>query len=416
MKTSVLKVGLGFCLLTAVAVRRAPRTFYRLPAVRAASPGPAESCNASKDLVVQALERLRADASRNDIEDANELLKRASDLCGEAGEAWYYRSVVETKLGHAPTAEYAMRRARMFPSDAMSESANPFVLSTTKKGSVGPIREKYALVIGVGRFSDTKIPTLRYPAADAQAFGDLLTGHALGFKPENVRVVRDEGANLRNIKEGLNWLARSAQPEDLVVVYVASHGSGRSDDVAGASYVMAHDTDVGAFEKTDSLFATALPMVELANVVATRVRAQRTAVFLDTCYSGAAAGAGSKLVAPGIAAASVSKQTLDHLSQGAGRVIFAASRTDQRSQESDELKHGYFTYYLLEALREHPQMQLSQIFGYVEQHVSAKVEADYKIYGLHQNPVMNRSSDDSDFALGLQPGASVAALRTDERR
>src|ERR1035438_5722181 len=56
-----------------------------------------ESCGAGKDLVVQALERLQADSSRSQLVDANELLKRASDLCSESGDAWYYRSLVEAR-------------------------------------------------------------------------------------------------------------------------------------------------------------------------------------------------------------------------------------------------------------------------------------------------------------------------------
>ncbi len=48
------------------------------------------------------------------------------------------------------------------------------------------------------------------------------------------------------------------------------------------------------------MYATAYPMVELANAVATRMKALRTAVFLDTCYSGGAAGAGGTATsAPG---------------------------------------------------------------------------------------------------------------------
>src|ERR1039457_6921620 len=87
-------------------------------------------CGAGVDLVVQALEKMRADSSNDELQDANQLLKRAAELCGELGDAWYYRSLVERKLGHAAVADFAMRQAQKFPSDASGEQANPFVLST----------------------------------------------------------------------------------------------------------------------------------------------------------------------------------------------------------------------------------------------------------------------------------------------
>jgi len=49
--------------------------------------------------------------------------------------------------------------------------------------------------------------------------------------------------------------------------------------------------------------------------------------------------------------ANVSGAFLERLSQGRGRVILTASDANEVSVEKDELKHGVFTYYLLEALR-----------------------------------------------------------------
>jgi len=82
------------------------------------------------DLVVQALEKMRADSSNDELQDADQLLKRASELCGELGDAWYYESLVERKLGRPAVADFAMRQAVKFPSDASAEQANPFVLAT----------------------------------------------------------------------------------------------------------------------------------------------------------------------------------------------------------------------------------------------------------------------------------------------
>ncbi|HEY5382492.1 MAG TPA: hypothetical protein VIJ65_09560 [Acidobacteriaceae bacterium] len=94
-------------------------------------------CGAGKDLVVQALERVQADSGPGQLEDANQLLKRAIELCSDLGEAWYHRSLVESKLGHAPVAAYAMRQAQMVPSDALTERLAPFVLAAPRWSARG---------------------------------------------------------------------------------------------------------------------------------------------------------------------------------------------------------------------------------------------------------------------------------------
>ena len=45
-------------------------------------------CGAGVDLVVQALEKVKADSKPDQLEDANQLLKRATELCAELGDAW----------------------------------------------------------------------------------------------------------------------------------------------------------------------------------------------------------------------------------------------------------------------------------------------------------------------------------------
>jgi Caspase domain len=385
-------------------------------------------CGAGVDLVVQALEKMRADSSASELGDANQLLKRASELCGELGDAWYYRSLVERKLGHASVADFAMRQAKQFPSDASAEQANPFVLAspllraaggrrgidgtgTPSAGTPGHPADRWALIVGIGSFADKNIEPLHYTQSDAQSFQDALLDPKIGhFKAANVHSLMNDQATRKNIMIQLNWLARSAGPDDMVVVYVATHGSSRDVDTADVNYIITHDTEIGPGQNPDpdTLYATALPMVDISNAIATRVKARRAAIFLDTCYSGNAASKNVKLIAPGIANSSPSAATLDHIKQGAGRMVFAASGTEQESLESEALKHGLFTYFLVEALRtQGGSAPLSKIFDYTQKHVAERAASEFRQYHLQQNPVMSRSEDDTDFALGPAAGAAA---------
>jgi uncharacterized caspase-like protein len=381
-------------------------------------------CGAGQDLIVQALEQITPQTGNDAFENALQLLKSALAECPELGDAWYYRSLVERRLGHDALANYAMDKARFNSSEALDQGLNPLVLATPASRGIeaegvdtpvpaappvkpGPVQQKWALVVGIGHFTDTKIPQLNYTGADATAFATALKDPTIGgFPADNVHVLTDEQATTKNIKEELNWIARHAQPNDLVVIYVATHGTPRTTDTAGgANYLITYDTEVyngGALDE-DALYATAYPMVELADAVSSRMKALRTAVFLDTCYSGGAAGSQPST---SLANTAPSGAMLSHMSDGTGRIVMAASEVNEESLESSQLKHGYFTYFLLQALKSGKgQTPLSQVYSSVAQQVSQSVSSQ----GMHQHPVMNRSSADADFALRTPPAATASA-------
>ncbi len=384
-------------------------------------------CGAGQDLVVQALERINPQSGSDAFEDALQLLKSALAECPELGDAWYYRSLVEKRLGHDALANYALDKARFNGSEALDQGLNPLVLSTPASRGIeaegsetpipvappvkpGPVQQKWALVVGIGHFTDTQIPQLNYTGADATAFAAALKDSSIGaFPADNVHVLTDDQATTKNIKEELNWIARHAQPNDLVVIYVATHGTPRTTDSAGgANYLITYDTEVysGGKLDEDALYATAYPMVELANAVSTRMKALRTAVFLDTCYSGGAAGDNGSQPSAALANTAPSGAMLAHMSDGTGRIVMAASEVNEESLESSQLHHGYFTYYLLQALKSGKgATPLSQVYASVAEQVSQTVSSQ----GMHQHPVMNRSSADADFALRAADSSSAKA-------
>jgi uncharacterized caspase-like protein len=142
------------------------------------------------------------------------------------------------------------------------------------------------------------------------------------------------------------------------------------------------------------------------------MKALRTAVILDTCFSGTATAGGGKLMGAGIANAAPSHGMLDRMSQGTGRIVLAASSENEESMESPQLQHGYFTYFLLQDLKTGNGLTpLSQIYSSLAQQVTQKVKADGRKEQqlLDQHPVMSRSSEDADFALGLATAAPAAS-------
>lgn len=360
-----------------------------------------ERCGLGKDLMVRALERIRPGSGVDDLESALQLLKHATEQCSSLGDAWYYRSLVETRLGHQTQARYALDKAKMFAAEALEENADPFVLATPSTGeNAGPpgeVRDKWALVIGVGKFEEARL-NLDYTTKDARDFAAALSDPSYGrFRKDHVHLLLDQEATTRNIKTELNLIARSAGRDDLVLIYLASHGSARESDVGGVNYVITYDTDVG---DPDSLYATALPMVELVNVVRNRVKSRRAVVILDTCHSGGALVAGARgFKVSGVNPSAASEETLNGLRQGEGRAVITSSRIDESSYESAKLHNGYFTFYLIRALMENQGLSpISQVYSTVRDSVAAKVFADLHV---HQTPVMSLSDQVADIVLGV---------------
>jgi Caspase domain len=364
-------------------------TILGLPATGAtAQERELDQCNLSKDLVVQALERVKT-GTKDEAEDGLQLLKHATEVCASNGDAWYYRSVFEKQRGQQVNVQYALEKAKKFGSEAMQQGANPFHLATAPadSNSVGPLGEKWALVVGISRFQDKHLSRLNFASKDAKDFNTLLLDPNVGrFKPENVHALTEGQVTARELKIELNWLARNAQPNDLVVIFLSSHGTPRNRDTAEVNYIATTETET---EPEDNLYATAFPMVEISDVVRTRIKAQRTVIFLDTCHSGAAAAA--------LKDAAASDQALDRIRQGVGRAIVTSSSPEEQSFEGKPYDNGYFTHFLLEALRKNDgHDSIEQVYSSLKLNVSkAATSIERK-----QNPVFSKSEHGAEIVIG----------------
>src|SRR5262249_33730358 len=137
----------------------------------------------------------------------------------------------------------------------------------------GFVREKYAVIVGVGKFKDPNIPTLNYSAKDARDFAAMLNDPDVGrFHSENVTVLTDDQATTKAIRTALADVAAKALREDLVVLYFSTHGSSPSMEKSkvGSGYLVTHDTDLG-----NPLYASAYGMDELATFIGQKIRAER---------------------------------------------------------------------------------------------------------------------------------------------
>jgi len=256
--------------------------------------------------------------------------------------------------------------------------------------------EKWAVVIGIGKYQHSGINSLNYTVADAESIYKFLTTDG-GFDADHVKLLTDDDATTKNIKSALGqFLSRKAMENDTVFIYYSGHGAPEPDpastDGDGMSkYIVTYDSD------PEDLYSTAFPMEEVRTIFQ-RIEAKKIVFFIDACYSGASGG--KTFSKPGMKTGNVSEQFLDDMSEGEGRVVITASGTNEVSLETPELGHGVFTYYLLEGLKGGADMNSDKMITVDEvyEYLYEKVVKTSKDYGGGQHP-MKKGESSGRFIL-----------------
>ncbi|MFN8657837.1 MAG: tetratricopeptide repeat protein [Candidatus Obscuribacterales bacterium] len=300
-------------------------------------------------------------------------------------------------LGQADKASELLKRAadikNVLPGGKSDELAVPQIL--VGSNSDRPVRDKWALVVGISNFKDSSI-NLKYAAKDATDFKNFLVnkGH---FRNDHVKLLTDEQATQANILSmlGEGWLHTHVKKDDLVVVYISSHGSTASKDSDGDNYVVAHDTN------KNSLIATGIRIQTLSKMIAQQVDSDRVIVILDVCHSGAAIEGQKGLTRTGGVDANA-------INVGSGRMVMCSSMSNQVSWESKNYDNSVFTRRLIEALQADAS-GTKMLDAYKRLRVSVESEV-LRDRGNLQTPVLvNKAWEGGDISIGIVPTAQKEA-------
>ena len=181
-----------------------------------------------------------------------------------------------------------------------------------------------------------------------------------------------------------------------MIIFFAGHGAAEVDASSAEGdglekYLMTWEAN------PRDLYATAMPMAEVARIL-NRIRSERLVFIVDSCYSGASGG---RTVSTGGIRANIADTFLDRIAGGRGKVIITASAASEVSVERDELKHGVFTYYLLEGLKGAADSDRDGMISVDEayRYVSDKVP---RATGQEQHPV-KKGSVEGDLIFTVIP-------------
>jgi len=245
---------------------------------------------------------------------------------------------------------------------------------------------RYAVVIGVSHYHDSRIRNLRYADRDAESIRDFLLDPKGGGVPRaNLLYLANENATYANIHSALFDFLTKPGPDDLAIVYFAGHGTPdpkRPDNV----YMVGYDTEL------DHIGGTAVPMWDLQASFERTLHAS-VVTFVDACHSG---GAKDQL-------ANLSNQNWIRLGYGKHRAVITASDVNELSSEGDKWGggHGVFTYYLLQALggaadvKHDRPISVGEVFDYVRKRVvddTGGAQTPTALAGLSRGIILTRGA------------------------
>ncbi len=184
----------------------------------------------------------------------------------------------------------------------------------------------YALIVGASRYEHFK--SLMYTDDDAYQIYAFLRSPEGGAVPDDhIRILIDESAVAENIYKGLDDIIAMAGPEDMVMVYFAGHGL--------QGYFVPVDSDgyknrVEYEDIKDRLSAC---------------QARQKLVIADACYSGSLLAAKTPMFE------SVDLFYKKLSASGGGTAFLLSSKSEEYSLESQGLKQGIFSHYLVSGLK-----------------------------------------------------------------
>ncbi|MFT7612797.1 MAG: WD40 repeat protein [Parvicellaceae bacterium] len=258
----------------------------------------------------------------------------------------------------------------------------------------------FLMTIGVNEYKN-KAYTLNYARNDVESFAKTVEKGAKElFNEIYPYALHDADVTKEKIDEVFKEITSKIGPEDVFVLYYAGHGvmsTGEGSD-PGEFYLVTHDV-TNLFGDIQMLNNRAVSAKELMDY-SREISAQKQLFIIDACQSGGALTAFATRGAP-------REKALAQLARSTGTFFLTASQDAQYANEVGDLKHGIFTYSILELLNGKPnqfssdnKITVNEIKSYVETRVP---ELSKQFHGTEQYPTSY--SFGQDFPLTVVNGS-----------
>ncbi len=287
-----------------------------------------------------------------------------------------------------------MKNAAMSKVSAAQQRITAPVTNSSKKvGAATEIRDKWAVVIGVGQFEDPEITPLKFAFKNTTALIDVFKNVGVGrFAPDHVVAIANKAATKESIEQTLtdDWLCKKALPEDLVVIYICTRFV-RGEAGKGVM-LLANDT------KLESAAQDGIPLSSMLSNIKRRLQSKRVIAFLDL----------SPAVRSTDASSTDGGLNIEAIAKNSGVTVLSATKGMQQSQNSAVGPVSSFAQYVVEGMTSGMgTLPLAAVAGYVVDSVSRDAT---NVHGKEQTPQFVAaldSPDINDVPLGVRLKSSI---------
>jgi ankyrin repeat protein len=241
-------------------------------------------------------------------------------------------------------------KAKLKKRPLLKTSSDTVVVKHRKK-SLKTTGARWAVIIGISDYKDSRIPHLQYASDDAQAFYDwAISSDGGNYIPSQVKLLVDESATENSIKEALFiWLSQASE-KDLITIYFAGHGSPESPEYPDNFFLFAHDT------QQHRVASTGFPLWSIEVALERFIKAKKVILIVDA-YNPENVSQDVVMIQKidgEIKVKNPINTGLQNLSKVSDRIcIITASDNKQLPHRGKRWGggHGVFTYFLLNGLR-----------------------------------------------------------------
>jgi len=218
----------------------------------------------------------------------------------------------------------------------------------------------WAIVVGINDYSDSEIEDLVYCENDARAFADALTESG-GFPKDRVMLFTGANADQTSIYAALKSIAdaKNLPERSTIVFYFSGHGFA----YGGSNYIIPQDGTVFS------------DLIESRNLKLERIEEmleessfERQLIFIDACRNQVVTG-GKDIGTKGFAETVLTVNAR-------GMKVFLGTEFGQVSRESEEMKSGIFTHFLIDGISGAADLDNNGVIQFYELsgYVSTKME------------------------------------------
>lgn len=214
--------------------------------------------------------------------------------------------------------------------------------------------DTYCVIIANEKYLD--VPEVEYANRDGEVFREYCL-KTLGIPEKQIKTFLN--ASYTDIKRAMNWMETIASVTDgnsKFILYYAGHGlPSEKDKTAYLIPVDGFPKDISTCYKLSDMYGRL-----------SKLNTQSVTVFMDACFSGVKRGSDQMLVA----ARGVAIRPKDEALNG-NLVVFTAASDDETALSYQEKRHGLFTYFLLDKLK---QSKGKATFGELFNAISSQVK------------------------------------------